>query len=111
MMIPLEQRIGNHTSGDFALSYRSSNELEMEICSSVRLELIREGIEDFEKINILKMRLKESGSSSDMLAYKRLINTIETFTAASGESAEIDQLVESARSLLAEICEEIDPVQ
>jgi hypothetical protein len=67
---------------------------------------MREGIEDFEKINILKMRLKESGSFSDMLAYKRLINKIEAFTAASGESDEIDQLVESARHLLNEICTE-----
>ena len=103
---PYEQRTGGHTSGDFALSYRSSNERDMEICSSLRLELMREGIEDFEKINILKMRLEESGSSSDILAYKRLMNKIEAFTAASGESSEIDQLVESARHLLNEICTE-----
>lgn len=100
---PFEQRIGNHTSGDFALCYRSSNNLDMEICSSVRLELIREGIEDYEKINIIKKSLKESDSSEDQLAYKLLLNKIEEFTASSGQSDEIDTLVDSARELLNEI--------
>ncbi len=100
---PYEQRVGTHTSGDFALCYRSSNMMDMEISSSVRLELIREGIEDFEKINILKNFLKDSDSDENQLAYKRLLNKIEAFTASSGQSDEVDTLVKSARELLNEI--------
>jgi hypothetical protein len=97
---PVEMRMGNYTSGDFALSYRSSNNLDMEICSSVRLELIREGIEDFEKVSILKERLKDSDDSHNMVAYNLLLRKIDEFTASSGESAKIDELVESAQDFL-----------
>lgn len=100
---PIEQRVGSHTSGDFSLCYRSSNNLDMEICSSVRLELIREGIEDYEKIIVIKNNLKNSKSAEDQHSYKLLLNKIEEFTASSGQSEEIETLVNSARELLNEI--------
>ncbi len=63
-------------------------------------KLIREGIEDFEKISILKERLKDSDDSHNMVAYNLLLRKIDEFTASSGESAKIDELVESAQDFL-----------
>ena len=95
-----EQRNGNFTSGDFALAYRSSNHLDMEICSSLRLELIREGIEDYEKISILKDSLKDSDNPYKQAAYSLLLRKIAAFTPSSGTSEDIGQLLESAQELL-----------
>ncbi len=100
---PMEQRIGGFTSGDFSLSYRSSNEPDMEFYPSVRLELLREGIEDFEKIIILKKKLKESGIPADFIKYQRLLRKVDEFNMASGESKEVSQLVDGAQQLLKEI--------
>jgi len=100
---PVEQRIGSFASGDFSLSYRSSNELDMQFFSSVRLELLREGIEDFEKISLLRKRLKGSQHLSDQEDYCRLMSMLDEFDYTSGESSKTGELVHRARKLLDEI--------
>ncbi len=100
---PVEQRVGSFTSGDFSLSYRSSNNLNMDIYSSIRLELLREGIEDFEKLRILKNRLKASESQENLYHYGRLMSKLDEFEATPGEFMDVDQLVRSAQQLLIEI--------
>ena len=100
---PNEQRNGSFTSGDFSLAYRSSNDLDMEICSSLRLELIRDGIEDYEKISILKAHLGQSEEPYEEAAYILLLEKIATFVPSSGNSEELSQLVESAVQLLNKI--------
>jgi hypothetical protein len=96
-------RMGGHTSGDYALCYRSSNTLDMQVYSSVRLEFIREGIQDFEKINMLKEELGKSDRPEDQMILSELAAKINEFTATSGQSDSLPQLVESAQKTLKKI--------
>lgn len=100
---PFDQRIGEYTSGDFSLSYRSSNNLDMEFYPSVRLELLREGIEDFEKIAILEKQLKDPGIPEDLEKHRRLVGKIDEFSHSSGKTGELYRLVDGARELLNDI--------
>ena len=50
---PFDLRDGWHTAGDFSVVYRSSNEADMTVVPSIRSELLRDGIEDYEKIRVL----------------------------------------------------------
>ncbi len=97
---PLEMRMGGHTSGDYALCYRSSNRVDMQVYSSMRLELIREGIQDYEKIQILKEQFERSDRAEDQIALSELIAAIDQFTANSGQSEHLPRLVEDARQML-----------
>ena len=100
---PSEQRIGGYTSGDYSLSYQSSNQLDMEIYSSVRLELIREGIEDYDKICILKENLRDSNDKRERIMYDMLMRKINEFTALSGTTDTVTTLVVKARQILNDI--------
>ena len=51
---PLDLRRLSHTSGDTALVYRTSNDRDLGVMTSVRLELLREGIQQSEKRRILR---------------------------------------------------------
>ena len=51
---PLDPRDGAHTAGDFSVVYRSNNREDMTVVPSVRSELLREGIEDYEKLSVLR---------------------------------------------------------
>ncbi len=50
---PLDIQDGGNASGDFSIIYRTDNTLASKPVSSIRFELLREGIQDFEKIRIL----------------------------------------------------------
>lgn len=50
---PLNIQDGSNSAGDFSMIYRSNNTLSNQALSSIRLELLREGIQDYEKIKIL----------------------------------------------------------
>ena len=97
---PYEMRTGGHASGDFSFCYRTSNTMDMQVNSSVRLELIRVGIQDFEKVKILRIALENSSSKEDQLALALLDKKIEEFKATSGGSATVTDLVRSAQKLL-----------
>lgn len=107
---PMEQRIGGHTSGDFSLSYRSSNDLRMEFFSSVRLELLREGIEDFEKIIQLKEILSHSTLTDAQIFHFRLNKMIERFRWSSSPPLDAQQMVSESRKLLDEITTHLSPI-
>ena len=51
---PLNMRQGRQTSGDFALVYRTSNDANLQPMTSIRLEMLRLGIQDFEKRRVLR---------------------------------------------------------
>ncbi len=51
---PFDPRDGAHTAGDFAIVYRSGNGRDMNLVPSVRSELLRDGIEDYEKLSVLR---------------------------------------------------------
>ena len=68
-----ERQSDNAVSGDFNMIYRSENTAAAVPISSIRLELLREGIQDFEKARILN-----NG---------QLDAAIRNFTSASGREA------------------------
>lgn len=84
---PTDIHDGNNTAGDFSMIYRSDNTLSTYPISSIRLELLREGIQDYEKIKIL--------SNSQVNSYLIQLNE------SSGSEAR--NLVEKGQSLLKSI--------
>jgi len=100
---PYEMRIGSHTSGDFCLIYRSSNDMEMKFYSSIRLELMRDGIQDYEKLIILEDYLKKSSKTSDNQSLLKLENKLKEFSAMTWGAGDITLLVESAQELIKDI--------
>lgn len=98
---PTDVRNGAHTAGDFSMVYRSSNALNAEVYSSYRLEHLRNGIQDFEKIRILKSELETSADPFDQEALALLNTHIDRFGEASGLGA--DALVQQGETLLNDI--------
>jgi hypothetical protein len=100
---PANLQVGGYTSGDFAIAYRSSNELDMKLHASVRMELIREGIEDYEKIIILKNLLKDAESAYPQKQYAILMAQLEKFDLKAWDPRELELLLNEGRMLLNEI--------
>ena len=100
---PFEQRVGGFTSGDFSLCYRSSNEPDMEFFSSVRLELLREGIEDFEKIRYLKRVLEFHRGPSHHELSQQLFTVLEEFDFSSGQSDATVGYIKNGQQVIQEI--------
>lgn len=98
---PFDMRLGGNTAGDFAFIYRTSNTPPVAFVSSIRLELLREGIQDFEKIRILKESLANSTDGYDKDALARLNNHIKLFQRSSGGGSV--ELVSSGQNLLKKI--------
>lgn len=73
-----------NAAGDFHMIYRTDNTINSRPMSSIRLELLREGIQDYEKMNLLN----QAGMNS----------VIQKFTLISGKEAEV--IVSEAQSLL-----------
>lgn len=64
---PLDLRRGlNHTSGDFALIYRTSNAPNLMPMTSVRFEMLRHGVQAFEKRRILRELFDEQQHASGL---------------------------------------------
>ncbi|MBO9639495.1 MAG: DUF4091 domain-containing protein [Siphonobacter aquaeclarae] len=98
---PYEMRNRGNTAGDFAMIYRSSNELNAEIQSSIRFELLREGIQDFEKIRTLQTQLAASGTPYDLELLSMLNSKVNEFSKFSGTGAAA--LVMQGQKLLKDI--------
>lgn len=88
---PLDARDGSNTAGDFSLIYRTDNSLSAVPVSSIRFELLREGIQDYEKMRILSSSL--------------LNPAVQKFTLTSGVDAE--KIVTEAQGLLKKISAEL----
>lgn len=50
---PLNIQDGTNTAGDFNMIYRTDNKVTGKAVASIRFELLREGIQDYEKVKIL----------------------------------------------------------
>lgn len=86
-MDPMNIQDKSNPAGDFSMIYRNGNTPSAIPVSSIRFELLREGIQDYEKIGIL--------------AEPKLNSAVQKFTATSGRNAE--KLVKEAERLLKEI--------
>ena len=84
---PTNIQDGSNAAGDFNMIYRNGNSLSAIPVSSIRFELLREGIQDYEKLRIL--------SNPEMNI------AVQKFTTISGSNAEY--VVEEAEKLLKEV--------
>ena len=91
---------GRFTAGDFSLVYRSGNTKPVDIVPSVRSELLRDGIEDYEKVLILQDKLKVCKHSEQ---FEELRSAINNFTSRGLKAGESRQLVQNAKAKLYKI--------
>ncbi|GEM_PF-247972 len=77
---PFDLRDGAHTSGDFSFIYRSSNLLDMDFLGSIRLSMLRDGIEEYEKIRQLKSSFAGSEDPFDIQALVEIEELLADFS-------------------------------
>ncbi|WP_299556308.1 DUF4091 domain-containing protein [Seonamhaeicola sp.] len=95
---PFDTRDGGFTSGDFSMVYRSKNGKGMKPIMGIRTEMLREGIQDFEKIEILRRTFRANG---DSLRLKKINDVVNLFSASSGSQAL--ELVSKAQKTLEQL--------
>lgn len=98
---PFDARDGGHTAGDFSMVYRSSNNSPVTYLSSLRLVMLREGIQDFEKLKILKASLESSPIPYNKELLAALNDQINNFGSTTGVGAEL--LVKKGQKAIKEI--------
>ncbi|WP_345193519.1 DUF4091 domain-containing protein [Algibacter agarivorans] len=98
---PFDARDGSHTAGDFSMVYRASNNYPSEVLSSIRFEMLREGIQDFEKLKILKANLEASSNPYDQEVLNGLNTIIANFDKTSGSGAK--QLIIQSQKVIQDI--------
>ena len=107
---PLDVREGAFTAGDFSLVYRSGNSRGMTVVPSIRSELLRDGIEDFEKVQVLRSSLSTC-SETDLAGrwLDRLERTVETFFSHPLMEGRAGDLISEAHDRLGEISVQLTP--
>ncbi len=107
---PLDLREGAYSAGDFSLVYRSSNDRDMTVVPSIRSELLREGIEDFEKVKVLRNSLSGCGRNNLPGRWlSRLERTVDTFSSGPLMAGRAGDLINRAQAQLAEISLQLTP--
>lgn len=91
---PFDETYGGNTAGDFSMVYRASNSNPNRLIRSIRSELLREGIQDFEKIKILKRDF----STTSAQRLEVLQTWLKRFDKNSGYGAEF--LVKKGQNIL-----------
>lgn len=77
---PLNIQDGANTAGDFQMIYRSDNTASSKAVASIRFEMLREGIQDYEKIRLLSnptlnTAVKTIDLATARTAEKAILNT------------------------------------
>ena len=103
---PLDLQEGSFTAGDFSFVYRSSNKKDMTIIPSVRSELLRDGIEDYEKVQVLSKSMLQCENKELLRGLEETVNTFTTERLMAGQAIE---LVDQARMGLRELSQSITP--
>ncbi|MEC3905529.1 glycoside hydrolase domain-containing protein [Tamlana sp. 2201CG12-4] len=85
---PFDARDGPHTAGDFSMIYRASNLNPSEILSSIRFEMLRNGIQDYEKLKIVRASLEGASHPYERDQLNKLNAIIGDFGKTSGLRAE-----------------------
>ena len=107
---PLDLREGAFTAGDFSLVYRSGNERDMTVVSSIRSELLRAGIEDFEKVQVLRSSLSECEANTLSGRWlSRLERTVGSFSSGALMGGRAADLIRQAHTQLDEISQQLGP--
>ena len=103
---PLDLQEGSFTAGDFSFVYRSSNKKDMTMIPSVRSELLRDGIEDYEKVQVLSKSMLQCGDKNSLSRLEEMINTFRTERLMAGHVVE---LITKARVQLSDISASVIP--
>ncbi len=98
---PFDARDGAHTAGDFAMVYRSSNNSPPKYLPSLRLILLRDGIQDYEKLKILKAALESASDDYSQQQLAAVNNKINAFDSSSGTGGET--LVKEGQKMIEEL--------
>ena len=96
---PLDLRQSSSTSGDTALIYRTSNDADLGAMTSIRFELLRHGIQQFEKRRILRELFEACRYESGLAILDHLVsdNLISIESAANGHTR--DDVVRAKKEL------------
>ena len=103
---PLDLQEGSFTAGDFSFVYRSSNKKDMTMIPSVRSELLRDGIEDYEKVQVLSKTILQC---EDKNSLSRLEETINAFTTERLMAGHVVELITKARVQLHDMSRSVIP--
>ena len=98
---PLDLRDGAHTAGDYSFVYRSGNGADMTVVPSVRSELLRDGIEDYEKLIVLERAISQCAAGDGLL--DELSEIVATFSTDALLAGAAGALVTNARERLDEL--------
>ena len=105
---PLDLQEGAFTAGDFSFVYRSSNDRDMTMVPSVRSELLRDGIEDYEKVQVLRRTIRNCQKEDLLAGLEEAVKAFSTERLMAGEASE---LIALARTQLHELSQSIQPAQ
>ena len=92
---PSDAQDVENTAGDFSMVYRASNDMPSVVLPSMRMTLLRDGIQDFEKIRILKAALSNSANTAQLSQLNDAINNFIPSTAVTAS-----QVVGKGQSVL-----------
>lgn len=84
---PLDARDGANTAGDYSIIYRSGNKMPVNFYPSLRLEMLREGVEEYEKINMLTALYSNSENPADSILSVALDSVLSMFDLQSAPMA------------------------
>ena len=97
---PLDLREGlTHTSGDYAMIYRTSNDADLRPLTSIRLETLRHGIQSFEKRRILRELLTRHGDTSGLSRLDALLSDDYISIQSVNNAAVRDDLIRALNQL------------
>ena len=88
-----------HTTGDFSLIYRTSNDRHLEPVTSVRLEMLRQGILAFEKRRVLRDLLTRQSHASGLLTLDSLLGDEYISIAGAAQGSAKDDLMRAREQL------------
>ena len=86
---PLDLQEGSFTAGDFSFVYRSGNDKDMTVIPSVRSELLRDGIEDYEKVQVLRKTVLQCEKTDLLTGLENVINNFSTERLMAGQAVEL----------------------
>lgn len=103
---PLDLQEGAFTAGDFSFVYRSSNKKDTTMIPSVRSELLRDGIEDYEKVQVLRRTMMNCEKQYLLTGLEEAVKAFSTERLMAGQAVE---LITRARVQLHEISQSAIP--
>ena len=96
----LDPRQGTtHTTGDFSLIYRTSNDSDLEPVTSVRLEMLRQGVQAFEKRRLLRDLLTDRNHASGLQMLDALLGDGYISAAGAADGLAKDDLARAREQL------------